>query len=275
MSDTQPQRRNSLGIRLNRALYRFAKNWHRFVIGFLSLLVAGVFAAPILMNLGLTGPATVLYTIYAPLCHQFGFRSIFIGGDQVFYPREDAHSGLKPYEDYVLNDPEFAEDYAYWYEFSYRQPLERGLVAEDVETFTLPLQLASKAFPGNEQMGYKSAVCQRDVAIYTGMLVFMIVYTLPFVRPRLRPLPFLLFVVMGIGPIGIDGFSQLLSYPPFEWLPIRETLPGFRLATGFLFGFMGGWLAFPLLELNMRDIRRQVVRKFQKAGIPLEASRER
>lgn len=267
-SDTS-QPRSKLGIRLNRALYRFAKNWHRFVIGVLSLLVAGVFAAPILMNLGLTGPASVLYTIYAPLCHQFGFRSIYIGGEQVFYPREIADSGLQPYEDYVVDDPDFAESYAYWFEFSYSRPLDRELVEEDVETFSLPMQLASKAFPGNEQMGYKSAVCQRDAAIYTGMLVFMLIYTLPAVRPRLRPLPFLLFVIMGVGPIGLDGFSQLLGYPPFELLPPRETLPFFRLATGFLFGFMGGWLAFPLLDMNMRDIQRQVMSKFRRSGIPL------
>ena len=269
MSDTASKPSSKLGIRLNRLLYRFAKNWHRFVIGFLSLLVGGVFAAPIFMNLGLTGPANVLYVIYAPLCHQFGFRSLYIGGEQLAYPRQQADSGLRPYEDYVLNDPEFTESYDYWYEFSYHRPLGRDLVMDDLINFTLPLQLASKAFPGNAQMGYKTAVCQRDLAIYSGMLVFMLVYTLPYVRPRLRPLPFLLFIIMGIGPIGLDGVSQLLGYPPFEYWPPRETLPQFRLITGLLFGFMGGWLAFPLLDGNMRDIQRQIAAKFARGHIPL------
>ncbi|MCA9892073.1 MAG: DUF2085 domain-containing protein [Anaerolineae bacterium] len=269
MSDSATKPSSQLGIRLNRLLYRFAKNWYKFIGGFLGLLVGGVFAAPILMNLGLPGPASVLYTIYAPLCHQFAFRSLFIGGEQIAYPRAQADSGLRPFEDYVLDDPNFAESYDYWYEFSYRQPLDRDLVMGDLTQFTLPLQLAAKAFPGNSQMGYKTAVCQRDMAIYSGMLIFLLVYLIPAVRPRLRPLPFLLFVIMGVGPIGLDGVSQLLSYPPFQYWPTRETLPQLRLITGFLFGFMGGWLAFPLLDANMRDIQRQIIAKFHKANIPL------
>ena len=42
--------------------------------------------APVLMKVGATFPATVIYTIYKPLCHQFGFRSFFLFGEQAYYP---------------------------------------------------------------------------------------------------------------------------------------------------------------------------------------------
>ena len=46
--------------------------------------------APVLMNAGAKLPANVIYTIYKPLCHQFGFRSFFLFGEQPYYPLEEA-----------------------------------------------------------------------------------------------------------------------------------------------------------------------------------------
>jgi hypothetical protein len=42
------------------------------------------FMAPVLMKLDATVPARVLYTMYSPLCHQFGFRSFFLFGEQPY-----------------------------------------------------------------------------------------------------------------------------------------------------------------------------------------------
>ena len=67
-------------------------------------------------------------------------------------------------------------------------------------------------------------------------------------------MPIWLFVIVGLGPIGLDGFSQLLSYPPFEFWPLRETVPIFRIVTGGLFGLMSAWLGFPYIERSMQDL---------------------
>jgi uncharacterized membrane protein len=73
--------------------------------------------------------------------------------------------------------------------------------------------------------------------------------------------------LLGLAPIGLDGFSQLLGYPPFNlWSP-RETLPIFRIVTGALFGLMNVWLAFPYLELSMRETQEQIVAKLARTGI--------
>jgi uncharacterized membrane protein len=102
-------------------------------------------------------------------------------------------------------------------------------------------------------MGYKVALCQRDVAIYFAMGVNGIAYAL--VRRRARPIPWLAFVLIGVLPIGLDGFSQLLSQPPFNLFAYRESNWGLRLITGGLFGFSLAWLIFPLIEGTFRPAR--------------------
>ena len=61
------------------------------ILNFIMLLYVGLpFLAPVLMHSGATAPARVIYTIYSPLCHQFGFRSFFLYGEQAYYPLEEA-----------------------------------------------------------------------------------------------------------------------------------------------------------------------------------------
>jgi hypothetical protein len=48
----------------------------------------------------------------------------------------------------------------------------------------------------------------------------------------------------------------MLSYPPFDLWPVRETLPAFRILTGAMFGLMNVWLAFPYLEMSMSESMR-------------------
>ena len=95
---------------------------------------------------------------------------------------------------------------------------------------------ASRRFLGNEFMGYKTALCQRDMAIYSVILVFGFVFSLT--GKKIKPIPWYVWVLFGLGPIGLDGFSQLLSqtgWAIFEWIPLRESTPLFR-GDGCLFG---------------------------------------
>ena len=139
--------------------------------------------------------------------------------------------------------------------------------------WTADLQLKARSFKGNEDMGYKTALCERDVAIYATMLLAGL--ALRALRRRLRPAPIWLYLLLGLGPIGLDGFSQLLSYPPFEFWPVRETLPAYRVLTGALFGMMNVWLAFPYLEMSMRDTADAVGAKLAQAEQRLAEVRAR
>jgi hypothetical protein len=67
-------------------------------------------------------------------------------------------------------------------------------------------------------------------------------------------------------PLGLDGFSQLFSQfnwqPLAEILPYRESTPFLRVLTGFLFGFLTAWFAYPNIEESMQETRQFFVKKF-------------
>lgn len=253
-------------IRLNILVLRLARSWLRVALVVIGIYTALPFVTPALMKLGIEGPARVLYSLYSPFCHQFAFRSLFLFGDQPAYPRALTGTSQTPFEVYAASDPTFVERYQYWYRY-YTEEEPGPVTVETLQDFTPWLQFAARDFVGNPQMGYKMTLCARDIAIYSGIFLGGLIYSRPQVRRRLRPVPLWLYALLGLGPIGIDGFSQLLSYPPFNLWPPRETLPIFRLVTGFIFGLMNVWLAFPYLEASFRETRDQLELKLAQVGI--------
>lgn len=248
--------------RRRRFQLRLLRNWNLIAVLILAIYVGLPMSAPVLMEVGAEAPADVIYDVYQFACHQFAFRSIFLFGDQTFYPREEADvSGLDTFEERAIHSEEFIRLYRERFNATPEQlPVEQ--ISRDLEVWEDEAQWpwAAREFRGDEEIGYKMAICQRDIAIYFAMVVFGIYYG--FVKHRLRPVPLWLYVLLGLGPIGIDGFGQLFSYPPFElWNP-SETTPYFRILTGALFGMMNIWLAFPYLnnsfEENAESIEREL-----------------
>jgi uncharacterized membrane protein len=234
---------NSTAVRANRWALSLSRHWLRWVLLVIGLYVALPFVAPTLMHFGLTGPANAIYTAYSPLCHQFAFRSWFLFGEQAAYPRAVAHvDGLQPFD-------------------AFTPDVQQATGSKvDLSQWTEDLIYSARAFIGDPKMGYKVALCERDIAIYLTLFIGGLIFSIPYVRQHLRPIPLWLYVVLGIMPIAIDGFSQLLGYPPFNFWPIRETTPFFRTLTGALFGFVNAWLAFPHLE----DTAHQAVVEFER-----------
>lgn len=199
---------------------------------FTFLYVFFAFLAPVLMKVGAQAPAKVIYKVYSPLCHQLAFRSFFLFGEQPYYPR--ALAGV----DGVI---------------TYGQAT--GFAENDINT--------ARDFLGNEAMGYKLALCERDIAIYGAILLFGIVFSLT--GKKIKPLPWYLWILIGLGPIGLDGFSQLLSQTGlgiFSWLPLRESTPLLRALTGALFGLGTIWFGLPYLEESVRENRRDMQMKY-------------
>lgn len=236
----------------SRFYLRLFNNWPIFIIGFLFLYVSLPIAAPVMMQVGASGPAETLYTIYSPMCHQFAFRSVFLFGEQTFYPRAEAgweQSGS--FEEWAADSDEFVSLYT---ERRQREDPDYTFNQADLQEWTADLQFAARDFRGDETMGYKIALCQRDIAIYGAMVIGGIAFL--FVRKRLRPAPLGLWLLLGIAPMAIDGFSQLFGYTS-AW-EARETIPTFRLLTGTLFGLMNVWLAFPYLQTGMDQNRQHL-----------------
>ncbi len=96
---------------------------------------------------------------------------------------------------------------------------------------------------GSPVLGYKTAVCQRDVAIYLAVLLAGLAF-IP-LRRRLRPLAIKAFALLCI-PITVDGLGQLLAVWESTWWS--------RVVSGALFGIACVWLAYPYIEAGMSDV---------------------
>ncbi len=193
------------------------------------------FMAPVLMKTGATIPANILYKAYSFVCHQLAFRSFFLFGEQWMYPRQAA--GVQGVM--TLNQA-------------------TGLS----EAPTGEALYAARVYVGNEQVGYKVALCERDVAIYGGILLFGLLFAL--LKFRLPGIPWYLWILIGVFPIAFDGVSQLISQPPFSFFPFRESTPFLRVLTGGLFGFFTAWFGYPLIEESMADARKVMAAKWQR-----------
>jgi uncharacterized membrane protein len=198
--------------------------------------------APVLMNAGARTPANIIYKIYSPLCHQFGFRSFFLFGEQPYYPL--AETGIAG-EGTNLVDFETASGIPH---------------IHDANSQT---RWDARSYIGDENVGYKMALCERDIAIYGAMFLFALVFWLT--GKRLPPLHWALWLLLGLGPIGLDGFSQLISQFEISFfdslLPYRESTPFLRTLTGFLFGFSTAWFGIPYVEESMRETRQIFIKK--------------
>lgn len=209
------------------------------IISLTLLLYVGLpFLAPVLAKNGAIGAAGVIYKIYSPLCHQLPYRSWFLFGAQPYYPRELASiEGVATYEEIIGSD-------------EYDVSRARKFTGIEDQGY------------GAEPVGYKVALCQRDVAIYGSMALFSILFALT--GRKIKPLPWYLWFIFGLIPIGIDGISQLpslIGQMP-AWLLIRESTPVLRTLTGSLFGITTSWYLFPMIEESMRETRKMLTSKF-------------
>lgn len=223
----------------DRAMYWISKHYLA-MLNLVMLLYFGLpVLAPVLMNAGATGPANVIYTLYKPLCHQFGFRSFFLFGEQAYYPLAEADI-----HDVIT--------------------FEAATGLQDLKNPAGLARFEARQFTGNEEIGYKMALCERDMAIYSAIFLFGVVYAVT--GRRLKPLHWTLWILIGMGPVGLDGFSQLFSQMEWSWLeailPYRESTPFLRVLTGGLFGFATAWFAYPSIEESMADTRQFFIKKF-------------
>jgi uncharacterized membrane protein len=92
----------------------------------------------------------------------------------------------------------------------------------------------------------------------------------------------LAFIIIGMGPIGLDGFSQLFGYwaTPVDGsaasgiaefvqriFPVRESTPLLRTLTGAWFGLCLVWLAYPNIEAGMKQTRAELEEKLKRVGV--------
>lgn len=234
VGDDSYSRRIKHGSRFSRVdniSYWLSKHYMILFNLFFFLYTSLPFAAPVLLKNGYETPANAIYSVYGALCHELAFRSWFLFGEQAFYPRSLAGiDGVKSYE-MVTGSDVISVDFA-------------------------------RTFTGNETLGYKVALCQRDIGIYGSIFLFGVIFSIT--GRKIKPISWYWWLIIGLTPIAIDGVSQLPGiitnlFP--DWIPIRESTPLLRTLTGGLFGTFTAWYLYPLIEESMAEIRSLLYRK--------------
>ena len=192
---------------------------YALIFAFVFLFYISLSALPaVLMESGHNTAGDLIYKGFHYFCHQYPWRSWFLGGKQSCYP--------------LISDP------------------DSSLLTIE-EASGLPFsEIDSRKFYGTAEMGYKMAVCQRDTAIYAAMALFSLVFFLT--GNRIPRISLKLWLAAGIFPIGIDGVWQLASQI-IPAISFRESTPLLRTATGALFGFFTCWYLLPRLERSLQE----------------------
>lgn len=190
----------------NRLVLWIARHWLAMFNTAWGLYTFLPFLAPTLMHAGIEGPARIIYGLYAFTCHQLPDHSYFLFGP----------SGAP------------------------QVPALMAAGAPDANNLLL-----FRTFIGNAQVGYKVALCQRDVAIYGSVFIAGLIYALIRDRVTVKP-PSLKVYFIFLIPIAVDGFTQLFG--------LRESNWWLRTVTGAIFGFASAWLAYPYVEDAMQEV---------------------
>ena len=224
-------KKNIRGIKQKNSIGLLLANYYPLIIaGLMFLFVAGSILAPVLASSGKTKAANGLYAFYSAFCHQLAFRSFFIFGDQAVYPRELANiKNLTTYEA-QFNDQLIDVDKA------------RKII-------------------GDNNSGYKIAICERDFAIYSSLGFAALAFQI--LKKKIKQIPWYWWFILALVPIALDGFSQLpgISTGWPAWLPRRESTPFLRVLTGTLFGGVTGLYMFPLMEDSLKETRYMLLRQ--------------
>jgi uncharacterized membrane protein len=225
---------------VNRVVSAAARRW-RVIFGIVfGSVVLAPFLAPVLMQLGLSEPASLVYFVYSFLCHQLPERSFFLFGPQAMYSLEELQkAGADPTNMFVL-----------------------------------------RKFIGSPELGWKVAWSDRMVWMYSSMLVFGLLWRpilnkakgLPWWGLALFLVPMAVdgtsHFISDLAGIG-QGFrasnawlAELTGYAFSPSFYAGDAFGSFnswiRLLTGFLFGLGVVWFSFPYIEGTMLDTVRQI-----------------
>lgn len=208
---TQPQLtgwKREVVLFLDRQIYQLARHWLAAFNVLTGIYLLLPVLAPLFMSSGMPQVGRLIYFVYRPACHQLPERSFFVSGAQTSYTLDELWA--------------------------------LGAVSQTDDIY------ARQRFLGNLQVGYKMALCQRDLALYGSLFVGGMIFGL--LRKHLRPLS-LLGYALCLVPMALDGGTQLIG--------LRESTPLLRLITGSILGLGSVWMLYPRLEEAFRDVRYQ------------------
>ena len=174
-----------------------------FLFSVLILIYVGIaFSAPFILKKGNYILGNGIYEVYERFCHQRVERSLFLFGRQSFY--------------------------------SVQELKEEAFISPISKTNTY-LEYFGHKYNGNETVGYKVAICIRDIALYTTLgFVGLFISLSPLGKRRFS----MALVVILTAPIFIDVFIQMIiKFIKLDPIPyfFLDNVPK-RIFTGILAG---------------------------------------
>lgn len=208
-------RRRTLVLFIDRQIIKLAQYWLAAFNLLIGIYLFLPILAPVLMASGAPGLGRLIYLVYAPACHQLPQRSFFLGGPQANYTLDELCS--------------------------------LGEIDSDN-----PFEL--KQFLGSPRIGFKMALCQRDIALYGGLLLGGLLFG-P-LRKRIKPISLLVYGLLLL-PMALDGGLQFIGLYESNWI--------LRLLTGGLAGIATVWMLYPHIETAFIEVRWQAQTQVGKA----------
>ena len=217
---TGAQRR--IVVLADRFVFWLSKHWLA-VFNVLALLYVGLpVLAPILLQLGVAGPAVVIYMIYDPLCNQLPQRSWFLFGQQSAYTLSE----LAPW---IGSDP-----------------LASSFVGNEIAGYKIGLCQRCLAIHG---------------AIFLFGLVYALGRRRIRPLPWWAYIGFGILPMAADGGFQFLSYALPLFLPSLSITPY-ETTPFMRTLTGTLFGLATVWLAYPYVQETMDEFRDTLQKRF-------------
>lgn len=234
-------RTRHLIIAVDRFAVWFARHWLGIFIGLYGIYVLMPFLAPVLMQLGATNAANVIYDLYSLVCHQLPQRSLFLFGAKPMYSLDEIRAvwqldGFLGLRQFVGNA-----------EFGYKVAWSDRMIS----------------FYGSIWVGAILFAFVRRRARSLSPIVWFFAGILPVGLDGITHLiNDLLAGTSGTGFRDTNAWLAFLTgniFPPSFYA--GDALGSFnsdlRWLTGFLFGLTTVWFLFPFIETAMRDLQNQ------------------
>ena len=215
-----------LVLAADRAIYWLMRHWLAlFNLG--ALLYVGLpLLAPVLMHLGVEGPARAIYAMYRPLCHQLPYRSWYLFGAQPAYTFEELSRLVGP-----------------------EALVPHGYIGDATLGFKVALCQRDTAIYGT---------------IFLAGLAYGLVRRRLRPLPLWAYLLFGILPIGLDGGLQLLSHALRILYPTLS-IPSFESTPLRRTVTGGLFGLATVWLAYPSIEEATSEVLETLKRRLGRA----------
>jgi len=238
-------RTRGLVIRIDKLILTFSRHWVLMANVMAGLFIGLTVVAPLLMALGLEGPAQVLYRFYALNCHQLPQRSYFLFGPHGVdtYPLEQILAWGA--------NPGYLRGFVGNAEVGFKMAMAHRNTA--IYTAIFLAGLAYALLRRLQALSWKWYLILIAPMFFDGISHVISEVTGLGFRNTNTWAPWLAGGVFGSAFYTGTGIGSL------NWL--------LRTLTGALFGLASVWLAYPLLEAGLADNRQQLEARLTRAGV--------